>query len=437
MSRRIIAGLAAAGVALLASCSQDKSPNVSLPTEATFAKTPPPLACSFTTASQDAKNYFTLTSGPSKDQVFILLDAMQSAYTAGGAAGATSAGFDVLARLAAVVGTSAVKSTATAAQGSLFANDVLLCMSVPGFSYAAGQFTDALSPATGLFAVRVNGDLVPIVAKSGRFGAEPTTSAGWPLTGSTTGKALFYGSPLAVGSLFNNDPRVGTVFDLKSLPSPLTFSPKIRVGDCDLSVDGRILHLHGIDPAVVLPISDPQFCPATYTSTKAPSSMFASAAQQLVSWLAPTPAFAASRSMMPVTTKVGGGTVGGLSVIGPIQVVDSIAFQGSVPNASVSDTAKALDADTTTSQFNPIVKVRVVTRGGNALAGVVVTLTVAGNKGSFAASGGSATTDTQGYASFPNFAIDKAGGYTITAQAGEFGTSSFVATSNLFNINGQ
>ena len=47
---------------------------------------------------------WTNSNGPTKDQAFVLLDAMQSAYNAGGAVGATNAGFAVLNRLAAAVG---------------------------------------------------------------------------------------------------------------------------------------------------------------------------------------------------------------------------------------------------------------------------------------------------------------------------------------------
>jgi hypothetical protein len=429
MSRRIIAGLAFAGVAILASCSQDRSPNALLPTEASLARTPAPPSCSFTTATQDLKNYFTNTSGPTKDQAFTLLDAMQKAYIAGGAAGATSAGFDVLARVGAAVGTTAVKGTAL--QGSLFANDVLLCMSVNGYVNPV-NLVPALDVG-GLFAVRKNGDTGAIVARSGRYGAEPSTPAGWPIT---SGTALFYGATVTPDATFDDTP-VGTVFDLKTLPTPLTFSPKIRVGVCDLTTNGRILHVHGTDAAVVLAIDDPTFCPATITSSEIPSSMFAVAAHQLASWLSPKPAYAANR-MMFVLIK-GGGTVGGLSEIGPIAPQDTIILS-TVPNAAVSDTTLSLDGRPDSSQFNPVVRVLVLTKAGkNPIGGVTINLTVIGNKGSYVANGGTAITGADGYASFPNFYINKAGGYTISAQApvSEFGPGSFTAISNLFNISGQ
>ena len=66
------------------------------------------------------------------------------------AVAATGPGFQVLGRLGNAAGTSAVSGTA--AQGNTFANDVLLCMSVNGYSYPT-DFSLGLD-ASGLFAVR-------------------------------------------------------------------------------------------------------------------------------------------------------------------------------------------------------------------------------------------------------------------------------------------
>jgi len=90
--------------------------------------------------------------------------------------------------------------------------------------------------------------------------------------------------------------------------------------------------------------------------------------------------------------------------------------------------------------LHPAVRVRVLTKASKApIGGVTVNLDVIGNKGSFLFDGETAVTDADGYARFPNFYINKAGGYTITAQAAdtEFGANSFKALSNLFNISGQ
>jgi len=421
MSRRIIAGVAAAGIAILASCSQDKSPSALVPTEASYLKgtpPPPPPTCSFSTATQDAKNYFTLTTGSTKDPVFTSLSAMQSAGA--GTAGATSAGFDVLRRIGAAVSTTAVKGTP--AQGSVLVNDVLLCMIVSGYGdIKPVDFSTALAPG-GLFAVRTSAstDNAAVVARSGRYGAEPT-GATWPVVGPT----LFYGFPVSTGDTFGNDPRVGTVFDLKTLPTQ-TFTADVRVGVCDLSGPGRILHVHGA-AAAVLATDLPTFCPTTFNDLvlNAPSSMFTVAAHQLASWLSPKPAYAA-RMMLVLK---GGGTIRGLSEIGPIAPLDTIVLDR-IPNGSVSHT---------TGQFQPVVTAHVLTKAGkHPIGGVTVNLVVTGNKGSFIATGGTATTVADGSVTFPAFYIDKAGGYTVSAQApDDFGANSFTAVSNLFNINGQ
>jgi hypothetical protein len=311
----------------------------------------------------------------------------------------------------------------------------------------------SLSPK-GLFAVRSNGDQDFIIAHSGRYGAQPTTPAGWPIT---SGTALFYASPIGQGAFGQETLVGGTAFDIKTLPTLLTFNPQVRVGICDIPDVGttyaRVVHVHldanGTSSTAVLAHDDPTFCPTTFGSAvTAPSSMFAAAAHELASWLTPKPAYA---SMM-FAFKDGGGTVGGFSDIGTIAPTDTIIFDG-VPNAAVSDSTAGKDsllvgtlpdtmtiADTTTLQFNPAVRVRVLTKlSKSPIGGVTVNLMVIGNKGSYIANGGRAVTGADGYARFPNFYINKAGGYTISAQAAdnEFGPGSFTAISNLFNISGQ
>jgi hypothetical protein len=179
MKARIATSLAAAGVlALVVSCSQDQSRGISIPTEASYGKTPPPPTCSFSTANQDARAYFSNT----KDPVFALLDIQATAYK-GGASAATSAGLDVLGRLGVATDSGLVSATATTALGSKFSNDVLLCTSLT----SGGDFSRALGDS-GLFAVRAVGDLAAVLSRHvddgvPLYGAEPTTSTGWQFTG--------------------------------------------------------------------------------------------------------------------------------------------------------------------------------------------------------------------------------------------------------------
>jgi hypothetical protein len=433
MKARIISSVAAAGVlALVVSCSQDDSRGISAPTEASLAKTPAPPSCSFSTAGNDAKAYFA----SNKDSVYTLLNAMQSAYKGTApAVAATPAGFAVLTRLAAATDAGLIKSTATPAIGSKFANDVLLCMSVAGYvNTEPVDFSLALG-AGGLFAVRDGSSTAAVVSRTSDqfgplYGAEPNpTGSNWPLAGQT----LFYGWQVST-EVLAGDGVSGNVFELRTLPNNLTFSPPIRAGVCFADDENaRILHLHANEATILPPAGAPGFCTPQVGSMIRGGSPFAVAVRTLESWLTPKPAFAAPPSLV----KGGGGLVTGLSEIGPVEFIASIAFVSNIPNAARSDTSKTLDSDTTTTQFTPVVRVRATSQaGGNPLAGVTINLTVIGNQGSFIAKNTSAVTGSDGVANFYDLSINKAGGYTVTASAPEFGSTT-TATSNLFNISGQ
>jgi hypothetical protein len=403
MKNRILAGLTLAGVAILASCGQDLTQSTAVPTAATFARVVTPT-CSYSTATNDARSYFS----SNKDTVLTLLSAMSK--TTGTAT--TTAGWAVLSRLANAVGTAAVKGTP--ALGSTFANDVLLCMSV-GTTYTYPLDLTAALSANGLFAVRDNSGSVPAISRgTPLYGAEPS-SGPWPVTNST----LFYASPIT-GSTFDNETAAGVVFDLKSLPSGLTFSPMLRVGVCSISdPNARILHDHSGNAVILSPDDALSFCPTASNTTQSSSSLFAAAAN-LATWLAPQPAHAAT--MMFRLGGGGTGLVGGLSDIGPVSFTSVVKFGVKPTNTSVSKP----------QQWNPIVTVADSTAKGHPIANVLITLSVASNSGSFNITGDTATTDATGVARFPNLHIDKAGGYTMTATS-EVGGSA----STFFNINGQ
>jgi hypothetical protein len=412
MKHRILAGLTLTGVAILASCSRDLTQSTAVPAAPSLARVVTPT-CSFSTANNDARSYFA----SNKDNVFTLLNAMSTAYK-GGAAAATPAGWAVLSRLADAVGTSAVSGSP--AQGNTFANDVLLCMAVPTYSYPL-DLSGALGP-NGLFGIRDNSGAVAVTSRlivggAPAYGAEPSTG-NWPVTSTT----LFYGNQLFVSSIANETPA-GTLFDLKTLPSGLTFAPEIKTGVCTISdPNARILHAHqGNSPVILPPATDLSFCPPPPTSAaQSSSSLFASAVGRLATWFAPAPANAAS-----FVVRGGGGTglVGGLSEIGPVSFTSLVTFTVKPKNTSVSKSPQ---------QFVPTVTVQNLTAKGNALKGVTITLSVTSNNGSFHITGNTATTDVNGIATFPDLKIDKAGGYTMTAVSEVGG-----AASVFFNINGQ
>lgn len=413
MNTRVITGLALTGVLVLASCMQDQGTPLS-PTNPSLAVAPG--SCSFSVINTDARTYFT----SNKDVVFTLIDAMQTAYKAGGASGATAAGFDVLWRVGTAVSTTAVNGTP--AQGSTFVNDVFSCMAVAGYTYPT-SFVAALD-ANGLFAVRNGSAANALNAVVSRgldtqgyplFGAE-RTGAAW---GNAAGALLFYGNPTSYSSftIETPDPASGA-FQLNTLPTPIDFSTyPLKTGVCTMSVGARILHKHATSE--ILPnAGTPGFC-----APPVPPVGFRGVMQRVGDWFTPKPLYA--------YFALGGGSalVGDLSPLGPVTFSDSLVFVQAVPNARVSDTLRA------GGQFQPNVAVKAITKlGKTPLIGVTITLTVIGNKGSYLDFNKvSTTTAPDGIAYFPTYYIDKAGGYTISATS-EFGTS---VTSNQFNISGQ
>ena len=408
MKARIITMVAAAGALAVVACNQDLAKSPLTPTQAQFSVSP--SACSFPTMRTNAAAYLTDARAMNE-----LITAMSRAV---GQASINAAGFNILTALAAaaVAGAPTVKGTPT--DGSNFANSVLGCMDLAGYSGPI-DFTSAFG--AGIFEVRDGSGNSPVTSHlldngAPAFGAEPSTG-NWPLAG----KTLFYGSLLGLPTL-GNEASAGDNFELSTLPSGLTFSPEIKVGVCTLTdPNGRILHLHASDPGVILPpVSALSFCPVTSVSTPAGSSLFASASDRLASWFAPATANAAATRAFRLG---GGGTglVGGLSKIGPVTYTSTMAWVVKPGNTSRSKNP----------QFTPVVTVRNGSTGGNNLQGATITLIVSTNNGSFTISGNVATTDANGIATFPNLKISKPGGYTMTAVS-ELGGS----VSTFFNIDG-
>jgi hypothetical protein len=433
MKTRAIVGVALAGAAILVSCTQDRTSAPMLPTEASFARTAPINYCSFSTITNTAKDYFA----DRNDEVYGLIAAMNTAYKAGGADGATSAGFDVLARLGVATDAGAVKSPLTApATGSAFANAVLKCMTVAGFTPGDGEiipFSSSLGP-DGLFAVRSNSQNTAVYSR-GRdenglplFGAEPTLNtaadpdnSNWPIV-SSTGKALIHGWKTAGNTAQLGGEDLSSVsFELKTLPAPLTFNPKIRVGVCSVEDQAaRTIHKH-TQTSILAPGGLLSFCDGSVASISPNLGSFAYVTRQLSSWFAPKPLFAA-----PVAFGGGGaGLVGGLSEFGAVEFTPSILW-----------TVPPVERTTLSAQF-PTIKVTVTTVQDDGITPLLpyvgwVKLNVVGNQGIFVISGDSVDTDATGLATFNALKILKAGGYTMTAVTG-IGTSAPVT----FWINGQ
>jgi len=408
MKARVSTMVAAAGALAIVACTQDLAKSPLTPTQAQFSVSP--STCSFPTMRANAAAYLTDPRAVNE-----LITAMSRAV---GQSNINAAGFDILTALAAAADAGAPTVKGTPTDGSNFANSVLGCMVVTGYSGPI-DFTSAFGP--GIFEVRDGSGNSPVTSHlrdngAPAFGAEPSTG-NWPLAG----KTLFYGGLLDLPTL-GNETAAGDNFELSTLPSGLTFSPEIKVGVCTLTdPNGRVLHLHASDPGVILPpVSALSFCPVTSVSTPGGSSLFASAANRLASWFAPAAANAAATKAFKLG---GGGTglVGGLSKIGPVTYTSTMQWVVKPGNTSRS----------ANPQFTPVVTVRNGSVGGNNLQGATITLIVSTNNGSFTITGNTAVTNAAGIATFPNLKISKPGGYTMTAVS-ELGGS----ISTFFNIDG-
>ena len=402
------------GTLAFAACGTDRQESPLAPTGASYAGGKAPATCSASLLSSDARNYFS----NNKDTVYSLIKAVGDAYTAGATASATDAGFDVLERVSvALTETGAISGDAAA--GDKLVKDVMLCMSVgtlpTGFSVAK-----ALEPS-GLFAVRGGAD-DPNTAAASRlapyYGAEPSTGT-W--SDAAEKRFLMYGYRIPFAGFSVETPAADSAFELSTIPTPINFDPAIGAGECTADDDAgspRFQHV-----GVVLAPYSLKFCDSVGLLTPEATGLFGFA-KRVGSWFAPTPLYAfAVRS---------GGLISGLSPGGAVVfVADSVRlnFVARVPNAKVTSL---------TAQFNPTIQVQAKTEKGTALGGVLVKLVVAGNSGSFTPPSDSLrTTDDKGVATFSNFYLNKAGGYTITATGTILGADTKSAISNLFNVKNQ
>jgi hypothetical protein len=120
----------------------------------------------------------------------------------------------------------------------------------------------------------------------------------------------------------------------------------------------------------------------------------------------------------------------------------SFSPYGAVDAGSVNLTFTSKPATGTVGVLTPAAVVTATGNQGSPLPGVVITLTVSGNSGSFKVCGPNtvngvttATTDANGVADFSGVAIDKPGGYTLTATSSYAGFNpATVSTNPVFNL---
>jgi hypothetical protein len=405
---------AACGLAITAACADDQpAARATMPTRpsAVWAA----AGCDFTLMKKDARAYFV----SSTDLVY---DLMQQFATLNKATGPTAAadfrtkGFEMLA----YVGSVAEKTTKvkTPAAGDLFVRDVVTCLGSPT---AVGTFTGSLGP-NGLFGVPT-GSAAVVSRGSPVYGAEPrTTTTTW--SGSVGGQQfLLFGYPRPYTGFTLETPAQTTAAELSTIPSGLTFDPKIRGFFCQTTTSNpKLQHKNEI-----LQQEDANYCLGLAAGVSDKGRGVFALVRHVADWFTPRPLYA-------TTMFAGGGSGGGLGGLSPIGPVDvnvatvKLSFTQQPSNGSIN------------SPITPAIAVKAVTALGTPLDGLTITLTVVGNQGSFNIKPGSnvAITANGGIATFPDFQTDKAGGYTITATGSFDGaTKTAPVTSNQFQVSGQ
>jgi hypothetical protein len=288
---------------------------------------------------------------------------------------------------------------------------------------------------TGLFAVRTLNSVEPAVSRGTLvYGAEPdpspdapATPKGWGASAGGLASLLLYGAPRDFLSFTSETGAAANGFELRTLPGGLTFSPAILGGTCGPVTSGslaRLLHKHNSQTAI-LQKELLSFCTTIITRNDQGSGVLAFA-RRMGEWLSPRPLHAATTMLLAGGM---GGSLGGLSPIGPVVVDGStvtLTFTQQPTTASIN------------RDFNPAIKVYAATASGIALGGVQITLTVLGNNGTpITLKGYVATTANDGVALFDHFQTDKAGGYLFEARGTIAGAVTKADTSAMVNVNGQ
>jgi hypothetical protein len=455
--RRLPVALVPAAVGLLlAACVADRdttSPR-SAPDAAAFAQGAQPQTCSPNTFSGTMKQSAGTFFSAGNDPVFDLISTMKTSWQTNGAAAAatTTAGLNILARIAAVRLTSEQvlsppsKFEAAEVAGGNLVYTVALCMTLG--SVDAATATKALR--TGVFELRggtaptVNpaDPTGPAIAKPDvypRWGVEPKTPGAWS---SAYPRYLVYGVPGAdLSELGHENPAVSTFngFDVASLPADFLKS-SLRVGMCVNALIGNqatntrtganlLIHLGVIEPNSSPTATFCENAPSPPSASLSTSKWFASIANRLSSVFTPASAFAGDDDL-----RFDSFTGGGPSSWSPHVFAQ---FPG-------SDIVLRFSTQPVDGFIYPATLKKFVVHAESALNpdhyfnGVEVTLRVANNSGlpAGACAHGTlkVTTTGLGDASFEDISILKAGGYTITADGSYSGITTLSKVSALFNI---
>ncbi len=405
-----------AGMVLLAlGCGE--SSRESSPTSPEFA--PNSTGCDLSTARGLVNTVFPTSARQTANNAA----AGDSERRGSGTAVATDAGFDLFALIAA-------NRPVPPAESSTFINAIIPCQKV-GSLVLPIRFNEALGP-DGAFEVRggsATDDLAVVSHGEVVWGLEPLPyidSEGNPVRYTwdeitvapnviPTQRFLAYGAPLDVDpTAFTNEVLVGTVFDWSTVPK-LTFVPGVLVGTCftDGTPEQFLIQHHSKSEAggaEIVPSATPSFCTSGSASLNTGWSLFA-LARRVFNVFKPQPLLAAALGTRPP-----GGAVGALSphgAVNPKQI--TLSFGGNiVADGRTGQVIKFVGGD--------FISVSVTPTGETKMDGVLVRLIATTNLGATVVATGNEAFTADGFATFPNLKINKAGGYRLIATIGRVWT---------------
>ena len=426
MRSLIRASFGVAALTALVACSDNTTATVTAPTPPSgpnlFLAAP---ACDFTALKANARAY----AASNKDDLFTIIGDLQAMYRRGNAQ-TTDKAFDGLARLAAMRRTTAQLGTATGDTFNALTLGFIGCMQTSISEKLPDDFSVAGALGTGwIYEVRGKGG---VDADGGAY-ARGSTGAYWAAEASLSWtpasdqkRFLIYGYPI----LFPvNDTKVGSALELRTVPAigaGLTLSSPLNIGLCNVTVGSavRVQHVSDVLPKKGLVCTPGEVAPLQVG--------LSGLVHRAIEWLSPKPAYAA----MFV------GSIGGaVSELSPSVVID----MGNVNFKFVNGIADGRNSRAMTDSSGNPVSVSAKTAGLKSLpAGIVVTLSIAGNQSNIAffkvgKNGASVatvtrTTNGQGIAVFDDVFITKAGGYQLVATGTWDELPGTPVISNSFNI---
>jgi hypothetical protein len=358
------------------------------------------------------------------DPIYTLFNQLASLNKGTDAGAFNAKAYEILTYIGNIAGTSAVTTNTTA--GEALINDIFTCLGVT--LPPAGDLTKALG-ANGLFAVRANVPDFVLSRATPKYGAQPASGETWKTSAPLPPglQLVLYGYPRNVDTFTGEPALIPTGYELFTVPAVPVFAKAIIGGVCldPASIPGnaRLLHEHGGQDVILNPIT-PQFCINLLGQAPNESRGVFALVRRVTDWIAPKPLHAATMVLGGM-----GGSLGGLSPIGPVTV------DGSTVTLTITQQPTTGSINT---NFNPPIKVAAATAKGTPLGGVLVSLTVIGNLGSpVTLKDSTATTGNDGVATFTTFQTNKAGGYLFKASGTFAGSVTKADTTAMINVNGQ